>query len=261
MHVMHCHDLGDGEQQRPKQLDGRDAFEQAAKDNEGDDRHDHKASVPTGHGLHELSQLSRESRLGQAQAISDALPVMSRMAPATRHLIPTPCKGLVNSAGFGWDVGFKDTDSALLRATFEVNVLAAFSISREAALLMRAHKQGAIVHISSVSGLVGNRGRAAYGITKAGLINLTQVMANELAQEGIRVNCVCPGPIMTPLAMQVHTEQVQETWKSAVPMHRYGTPREVAQAICFLLDTEKTAYMTGQIISVDGGFVNTGLLA
>ena len=65
----------------------------------------------------------------------------------------------------------------------------------------------------------------------------------------------------TPLAMQVHTEQVQETWKSAVPMHRYGTPREVAQAICFLLDSEKTAYMTGQIISVDGGFVNTGLLA
>jgi NAD(P)-dependent dehydrogenase (short-subunit alcohol dehydrogenase family) len=93
------------------------------------------------------------------------------------------------------------------------------------------------------------------------LINLTQVMANELAQEGIRVNCVCPGPIMTPLAMQVHTEQVQGTWKSAVPMHRYGTPREVAQAICFLLDTEKTAYMTGQVISVDGGFVNTGLLA
>ncbi|MGO3844052.1 MAG: SDR family oxidoreductase [Alcaligenes pakistanensis] len=67
--------------------------------------------------------------------------------------------------------------------------------------------------------------------------------------------------IKTPLAMQVHTDQVQETWKSAVPLHRYGTPREVAQAICFLLDTEKTAYMTGQIISVDGGFVNTGLLA
>lgn len=172
-----------------------------------------------------------------------------------------PVGGLVNSAGFGRDVTFLNTDSALLRATFEVNVLAAFSISREAALLMREHKQGAIVHISSVSGLVGNRGRAAYGITKAGLINLTQVMANELAQEGIRVNCVCPGPIMTPLAMQVHTEQVQETWKSAVPMHRYGTPREVAQAICFLLDSEKTAYMTGQIISVDGGFVNTGLLA
>lgn len=172
-----------------------------------------------------------------------------------------PVGGLVNSAGFGRDVSFLDTDSALLRATFEVNVLAAFSISREAALLMREHKQGAIVHIASVSGLVGNRGRAAYGITKAGLINLTQVMANELAQEGIRVNCVCPGPIMTPLAMQVHTEQVQETWKSAVPMHRYGTPHEVAQAICFLLDTEKTSYMTGQIISVDGGFVNTGLLA
>lgn len=186
----------------------------------------------------------------------------ARIAPVleTYHS-QRPIGGLVNSAGFGRDVTFLNTDSALLRATFEVNVLAAFSISREAALLMREHKQGAIVHISSVSGLVGNRGRAAYGITKAGLINLTQVMANELAQEGIRVNCVCPGPIMTPLAMQVHTEQVQEIWKSAVPMHRYGTPREVAQAICFLLDSEKTAYMTGQIISVDGGFVNTGLLA
>ena len=186
----------------------------------------------------------------------------ARIAPVleTYHL-QRPIGGLVNSAGFGRDVTFLNTDSALLRATFEVNVLAAFSISREAALLMREHRQGAIVHISSVSGLVGNRGRAAYGITKAGLINLTQVMANELAQEGIRVNCVCPGPIMTPLAMQVHTEQVQDTWKSAVPMHRYGTPREVAQAICFLLDSEKTAYMTGQIISVDGGFVNTGLLA
>lgn len=186
----------------------------------------------------------------------------ARIAPLLkRYHAQRPVGGLVNSAGFGRDVTFLETDSALLRATFEVNVLAAFSISREAALLMREYKQGAIVHISSVSGLLGNRGRAAYGITKAGLINLTQVMANELAQEGIRVNCVCPGPIMTPLAMQVHTEQVQETWKSAVPMHRYGTPREVAQAICFLLDTEKTAYMTGQVISVDGGFVNTGLLA
>ena len=86
-----------------------------------------------------------------------------------------------------------------LRDMLEVNLVGTFAISREVAKRMVGTGGGSIVHISSVSGLIGNKGRSAYGATKAALVNLTQVMSNELARHHIRVNCVCPGPIETPL--------------------------------------------------------------
>lgn len=177
------------------------------------------------------------------------------------HSAEQPITGLVNSAGFGRDIPFLETDSSIVRAIFEVNVLGAFNISREVAKLMRTAAGGSIVHVASVSGLIGSKGRGAYGPSKAALVNLTQIMSNELAPDGIRVNCICPGPIETPLAMSVHSEAVQTIWKNAVPMHRYGTPEEVAKAIEFFLNEDSSSYITGQILSVDGGFISAGLEA
>lgn len=178
---------------------------------------------------------------------------------ARYHTAAEPIVGLVNSAGFGRDIAFLDTDSAIVRAIFEVNVLGAFNLSREVARRMKDSGGGSIVHVASVSGLIGNKGRSAYGPSKAALVNLTQIMSNELAEFGIRVNCICPGPIETPLAMSVHSDAVQNIWKNAVPQRRYGKPEEVAQAIEFFLNPQTASYINGQILSVDGGFISAGL--
>lgn len=170
----------------------------------------------------------------------------------------TPITGLVNSAGFGRDIPFLETSSQLLREMLEVNLIGTFSISREVSKKMVASGGGSIVHIASVSGLIGNKGRSAYGATKGALINLTQVMSNELATHNIRVNCVCPGPVETPLAAAAHLSK--HAWESVVPMKRYGTPKEIASSIGYLLDSEASSYVTGQILCVDGGFISSGLL-
>jgi NAD(P)-dependent dehydrogenase (short-subunit alcohol dehydrogenase family) len=171
-----------------------------------------------------------------------------------------PIVGLVNSAGYGRDIPFLETSSQVFRDMLEVNLVGTFSISREVARRMVTSGGGSIVHIASVSGQIGNKGRSAYGATKAALVNLTQVMSNELARYAIRVNCVCPGPIETPLAAAAHGGAGKTLWEQAVPMKRYGSPKEIASAVGFLLDPEASSYVTGQAISVDGGFIAAGLL-
>jgi NAD(P)-dependent dehydrogenase (short-subunit alcohol dehydrogenase family) len=185
-----------------------------------------------------------------------------RMLEVIASHVPSdsPLVGLVNSAGYGMDIPFLETSSQILRNMLEVNLIGTFSISREVAKRMVTSGGGSIVHIASVSGLIGNKGRSAYGATKAALVNLTQVMSNELARYNIRVNCVCPGPIETPLAAAAHGGAGKEAWEKAVPMKRYGSPKEVASAVGFLLEAEDSSYVTGQVISVDGGFIGSGLL-
>lgn len=187
----------------------------------------------------------------------------ARMAEVLASHIPgdAPITGLVNSAGYGADIPFLETSSQTLREMLEINLVGTFSISREVARRMVATGGGSIVHISSVSGQIGNKGRSAYGATKAALLNLTQVMSNELARHGIRVNCVCPGPIETPLAAGAHGAAGKLLWERSVPMKRYGSPKEIANTVGFLLDEEASSFVTGQIVSVDGGFIASGLQA
>ncbi|WP_183898097.1 SDR family NAD(P)-dependent oxidoreductase [Rhizobium rhizoryzae] len=166
---------------------------------------------------------------------------------------------LVNCAGTGADKLAVDTSVAEFRRILDINLIGSFAVARAAARhWLENGTRGAIVNISSVSGLCGNRGRTAYGASKGGVNLMTLVMANELGHAGIRVNAVAPGPIDTPLTRKVHTQNVRNQWSHRVPMERYGTSEEVASAIAFLISDE-ASYVNGQILAVDGGFVTAGL--
>jgi NAD(P)-dependent dehydrogenase (short-subunit alcohol dehydrogenase family) len=169
--------------------------------------------------------------------------------------------GLVNSAGVGIAKRFVDTTADDLRRMFEVNVVGTFIVAKAVARAIRAGKRrGAIVNLASISGQRGHFERAAYGASKGAVIVLTQVMALELAADGIRVNAVAPGPIATPLVDAMHSEAMRSKWTALVPQKRYGEPHEVAEAIAFLLDDDRSGFVTGHVLNVDGGLVSSGLM-
>jgi NAD(P)-dependent dehydrogenase (short-subunit alcohol dehydrogenase family) len=191
--------------------------------------------------------------------ISDEQAVIASVARVEAEF--GPITGLVNSAGIGGDIPCLETSAAFFRKMLDVNIIGSFVMSREVALRMRERGAGSIVNIASVSGIRGNTGRVAYGASKGGMITMTKVMAVELATVGIRINAIAPGPIDTPLARGVHTDKVRAAWTRAVPQQRYGTADEIAGTAIFLLDNTRASYVTGQIISVDGGFTAAGMMA
>ena len=171
-----------------------------------------------------------------------------------------PLYGAVNSAGIGMDAQALDTDLSSFRAVIEVNLLGSFALAKAAARRMLPRAEGSIVNIASVSGMIGNVGRTAYGASKAGVISMTKVMAAELSSAGLRINAVAPGPIETPMVRDMHTAAMRKSWIDTVPQRRYGTAEEIAQATLFLLDGTKSGYITGQVLAVDGGFTTGGVL-
>lgn len=170
-----------------------------------------------------------------------------------------PLGGVVNAAGIGLNRAALDTTAADFRRILDVNLIGTFNVSRAAAHhWLEERRPGSIVNITSVSGLTGNRGRAAYGSSKGGQTVLTMIMASELGASGIRVNAVAPGPIETPLAQVMHSDEDRRAWIERVPMGRYGTPEEIAHAVAFLLSDE-AGYINGHILAVDGGFIHAGI--
>ena len=165
---------------------------------------------------------------------------------------------LVNNAGIAifkpiLEVTYEDWSRVLA-----VNLTGPFLCVQTAAPLMRDSGGGAIVNITSISGLRASTLRTAYGTSKAGLAHLTQQQAVELASLGIRVNAVAPGPVDTAMAKAVHTPEMRAAYHDAVPLNRYGLVEELAETIFFLC-SERASYITGQIIAVDGGFEATGV--
>ncbi|MCV0397780.1 MAG: SDR family oxidoreductase [Rhizobiaceae bacterium] len=166
---------------------------------------------------------------------------------------------VVNCAGIAVDKPAVETSVAEFRRIVDVNLTGSFIVARAAARhWIAAQRPGAIVNITSVSGLTGNKGRSAYGASKGGQNLLTMVLATELGRHGIRVNAVAPGPVDTPLTRAVHTADVRRQWNERVPQQRYGTTAEIAAAVAFLI-SDDASYVNGQILAVDGGFIHAGL--
>ncbi len=164
---------------------------------------------------------------------------------------------LVNNAGVAVFAPLLETSDADWSRILEVNLTGPFICTKAAAPLMREHG-GAIVNITSISAVRASTLRSAYGTSKAGLAHLTKQLAVELASLGIRVNAVAPGPVDTAMAKAVHTAEIRADYHDAIPLDRYGLEEELAEAI-FFLSCERSSYITGQILAVDGGFDAAGI--
>jgi NAD(P)-dependent dehydrogenase (short-subunit alcohol dehydrogenase family) len=166
---------------------------------------------------------------------------------------------LFNNAGIGAPaVPLEDLSFEKWQAVVDVNLTGPFLCTKAAAPLMREHGGGAIVNITSISAVRASTLRSAYGTSKAGLAHLTKQLAVELASLGIRVNAVAPGPVETAMAKQVHTPEIRADYHDAIPLNRYGLEEELAEAIFFLC-SDRSSYITGQILAVDGGFDAAGI--
>ena len=164
---------------------------------------------------------------------------------------------LVNNAGVADFGPMAETTFERWRAVMATNLDGVFLCS-QACMPALIERQGAIVNIASISGLRASTLRVAYGTSKAAVIQLTKQQAAELGEYNVNVNCVAPGPVRTKLAMAVHTPEIIAAYHDAIPLNRYGSEDEIANAIVFLC-SEKASYITGQVIAVDGGFDSTGV--
>ena len=164
---------------------------------------------------------------------------------------------LINNAGVADFGKIEVTDLNRWNDVMRTNLDGAFMCSQKSISHLKKTR-GCIINIASISGLRASTLRVAYGTSKAAIIQLTKQQAAELGEYGIRVNCVAPGPVKTKLAMAVHTQDIIDAYHDAIPLNRYGTEIEIANAIYFLA-SEKASYVTGQILAVDGGFEATGV--
>jgi len=158
---------------------------------------------------------------------------------------------LVNNAGKSYDALILRMKWDSLDDAIAVNMKSAFYLCSAAGKVMLAQKSGAIVNISSVVALGGNAGQSAYVAAKAGVLGLTKSLAQEFGSRGIRVNAIAPGFIETDMT-SVLPEAVQTTYRSRIPLGRFGAADEVARTALFLA-SDDASYITGQTLAVDGG--------
>jgi meso-butanediol dehydrogenase / (S,S)-butanediol dehydrogenase / diacetyl reductase len=165
---------------------------------------------------------------------------------------------LVNNAGIAVFKRILDTSFEEWSRVLAVNLSGPFICTQLCAPVMLRNGGGAVVNITSISGLRASSLRVAYGTSKAGLDHLTKQQAVELGNLGIRVNAVAPGPVDTAMARLVHTPDIRADYHDAIPLNRYGTEDEIAQAAVFLC-SEQASYINGQTLAVDGGFDAAGI--
>jgi meso-butanediol dehydrogenase / (S,S)-butanediol dehydrogenase / diacetyl reductase len=165
---------------------------------------------------------------------------------------------LVNNAGIAVFKPLLETSYAEWSAVLAANLNGPFLCTQAVAPVMLERGAGAVVNIASISGLRASTLRVAYGTSKAALMHLTRQQAVELGPRGIRVNAVAPGPVDTEMAKQVHSAAIRADYHAVIPLHRYGTPQEIAAAVGYLC-SDAAAYVNGQTLAVDGGFDAAGI--
>ena len=160
---------------------------------------------------------------------------------------------LVNNAGITRDTLLMRMSEEDFDKVIEINLKGTYLVTKAVTKYMMKKRQGSIINLASVVGVVGNAGQTNYAASKAGIIGFTKSVAKELASRNIRANAVAPGFIATDMT-SVLSDSVKENINAQIPLKRMGTAREVAEVIYFL-GSEKSSYITGQVINIDGGMV------
>jgi NAD(P)-dependent dehydrogenase (short-subunit alcohol dehydrogenase family) len=168
---------------------------------------------------------------------------------------------LVNNAGISFIAPAEEVEAAQFRRVLEVNLLAPFLLMQGFGKMMLEQKSGSIVNVASIAGLVGVADRSAYNASKHGLVGLTRTLAAEWGGRGVRVNAVCPGWVKTE--MDVVDQAAHGTYNDADiegvnPMGRFAKPEDIAQAILFLAEPERSGFVNGHTLVVDGGWISDG---
>jgi len=191
---------------------------------------------------------------GQAEAVACNVTVWEQVHTAT-EIARKRLGGLdvvVNCAGILKSHFLEETPEAEWRQVVDVNLTGAFLVTKAALKAMREQRGGAIVHIASRMAIRVKEGHGAYAAAKAGILQLTQMAALEGAPHKIRVNCVCPGFVDSPMTRTGYGEDAFEGWNKVCPLGRAATPEDIAKAMLFLASDE-AAFITGVNLPVDGG--------
>lgn len=160
---------------------------------------------------------------------------------------------LVNNAGIARDTLLIRMDEREWDEVIKVNLKSVFLCTKEAFKLMRKKKWGRIVNITSVVGIMGNAGQVNYAASKAGIIGVTKSLAKEFASSNILVNAVAPGFIVTDMTDKLK-DKIKKVFLETIPLKRFGEPEDIASMVNFLVSDE-ASYITGQVISVNGGMI------
>jgi NAD(P)-dependent dehydrogenase (short-subunit alcohol dehydrogenase family) len=167
---------------------------------------------------------------------------------------------LVNNAGISFIAPAEAVSVTDFRRVLEVNLVAPFLLSQGFGALMLQQGRGSIVNIASIAGITGIADRSAYNASKHGLIGLTRTLAAEWGAHGVRVNAVCPGWVKTEMdhVDQAASAYTDEDIIGRVPMARFATPDDIANAVLFLADPGRSGFINGHLLAVDGGWTADG---
>ena len=160
---------------------------------------------------------------------------------------------LINNAGITKDNLLMRMSEEDFDAVMNINLKSVFNMTKAVQKVMLKNRAGSIVNMSSVVGVKGNAGQANYAASKAGMIGFTKSIALELGSRNIRCNAIAPGFIETEMTAKLN-EDVVKGWRESIPLKRGGTPEDVAN-VCVFLSSDMSAYVTGQVINVDGGML------